>query len=485
MSMNYIGPISIPVLLVDDEEQTLISFSTVLKSGGIEEIFTLNDSRDVIPFLLKHRNTLVLLDLSMPFKSGQEILDEINENFPEIPVIVITALDDLDTAVACMQKGAKDYLVKPVDKNRLISSIKRVNDIGTLEKEIRSLRHYLLTDDLKNPDKFSHIITNSPKMLAIFKYVEAIADSPFPVLLTGETGVGKELVAKSIHLSSSKSKSCIAVNVAGLDDTMFSDTLFGHKKGAFTGADTPRDGLISRAEQGTIFLDEIGDLNIPSQVKLLRLIQEKEYYQLGADLPKKANSRIIVTTNKDIKTLVSEGKFRKDLYFRLSAHHINIPPLRERTEDIPLLVKYFMEEASISMDKKIPTYPPELVTLLSTYDFPGNIRELQALIYDAVSQHKSGILSLEVFRSTLNLNRDDFQGETSQDSFHVKGYAELNSNFPTLKQAEEHLIERALIKADGNQGIAASLLGISRQALNKRLLRKKNHCKNNPFNEGN
>lgn len=471
--MNYIGHISSPVLLVDDEEQTLISFSTVLKSIGIEEIFTLNDSRDVIPFLLKNRIALVLLDLSMPFKSGQEILDEINENFPEIPVIVITALDDLNTAVACMQKGAKDYLVKPVDKNRLISSIKRVNEIGTLEKEIRSLRRYLLTDDIKNPDNFSHIITNSPKMLAIFKYVEAIADSPFPVLLTGETGVGKELVAKSIHLSYSKSKNFVAVNVAGLDDTMFSDTLFGHKKGAFTGADTPRDGLISRAEQGAIFLDEIGDLNIPSQVKLLRLIQEKEYYQLGADLPKKANARIIVSTNKDIKALVSDGKFRKDLYFRLSAHHVNIPPLRERTEDIPLLIKYFMEEASISMDKKIPTYPPELVTLLSTYDFPGNIRELQALIYDAVSRHKSGILSLEVFRNALNLNRDDFLVKTSQDSFLIKGYSELNSKFPTLKQAEECLIEQALIKADGNQGMAASLLGISRQALNKRLLRKK------------
>jgi len=471
--MNYICPISIPVLLVDDEEQTLISYSTVLKSAGIEEIFTLNDSREVMPFLSKNRISMVLLDLSMPFKSGREILDEINENFPELSVIVITALDDLNTAVACMQKGAKDYLVKPVDKNRLISSIKRVIEIGTLEKEIRSLRHYLLTDELKNPDLFSHIITKSPKMLSIFKYVEAIADSPFPVMLTGETGVGKELVAKSIHLSTSKSKNFIAINVAGLDDTMFSDTLFGHKKGAFTGADSPRDGLISKAEHGTIFLDEIGDLNTPSQVKLLRLIQEKEYYQLGADLPKKVNTRIIVATNKDIKTLVSEGKFRKDLYFRLSAHHINIPPLRERTEDIPLLTKYFIEEASNSMDKKVPTYPSELLTLLSTYAFPGNIRELQALIYDAVSRHKSGILSLEVFRNAFNINRDDFKVKTSKDFFYTKGFSEMDTNFPTLKQAEEYLIEQALTKADGNQGIAASLLGLSRQALNKRLLRKK------------
>ncbi len=471
--MNNIGRNSAPILLVDDEIQTLISYSVILKSAGIKEIVTIDDSRQVMPFLSEHKVSIIVLDLSMPFISGEELLAEINRDFPEIPVIIVTATNDIEMAIECMKKGAKDYLVKPIEKNRFISSVERVLEIRDLQKEVSMLKHYLLTDDLKDPSVFSHIVTVSKKMQTIFKYIEAVADSPFPVMITGETGVGKELIAKSIHLSDSDSKTFIAVNVAGLDDTMFSDTLFGHKKGAFTGADSHREGLILQAEVGTLFLDEIGDLSIQSQVKLLRLIQEKEYYQLGSDLPKKTNTRVVVTTNKDLKSIVSVGKFRKDLYYRLSAHQINIPPLRERKEDIPFLLHHFLEEAAESMNKQKPFPTPELITLLSTYDFPGNVRELQAFVYDAVARHKSGILSMESFKNAIGGERESLDQDSSANIEMEASVDQFLNNFPTLKKAEEYLIKRALDQAKGNQGIAASILGITRQALNKRLIRSK------------
>jgi len=461
-----------PVLLVDDEMQALLSYSTMLKTAGIEEVATLDDSRKVMPFLKDYRVSAVVLDLSMPFINGRELLEVIHTEYPDVPVIIATATNDLDVAIGCMKAGAVDYLVKPIEKNRFISSVQRVLEIGTLRREVSTLKHYLLSDDLQHPQAFAHIVTANKMMHAIFKYIEAIAHSPLPVLITGETGVGKELIARSVHLANPDHGRFVAVNVAGLDDTMFSDTLFGHKKGAFTSAETPREGLILQAEDGTLFLDEIGDLNMPSQVKLLRLIQEKEYYPLGADLPRKTTARVVVTSNVDIKSLIQSSTFRKDLYYRLSAHQIHIPPLRERKEDIPVLLNLFLERAAGSLQKKIPAIPPELVTLLSTYAFPGNVRELEALIYDAVSRHRKGMLSLDSFRSVIDAERRTSEpGETA--AFDGTTVPEYLDGFPTLRQAEHYLIDRAMERARGNQGIAASMLGISRQALNKRLNRRK------------
>jgi DNA-binding NtrC family response regulator len=471
--MNDMNLNSLPILLVDDEIQILYSFSIMLKSVGIKNIITMDDSRKVLPFLTQKRAALVVLDLSMPYVSGKEILVKMNDDFPEVPVIIVTATNEIATAVECMKSGAYDYLLKPVEKNRFITAIKKTLEIGYLKNEVSSLKHYLLSGDLKKESAFSHVVTDNKKMHAIFKYIEVVADSPFPVLITGETGAGKELIAKALYLSGTGYKNLTAVNVAGLDDTMFSDTLFGHKKGAFTGADSYRDGLISQASGGILFLDEIGDLNQQSQVKLLRLLQEKEYYQLGSDLPKKTDARIIVATNRDVQSLLKEEKFRKDLYFRLSAHHIHIPPLRERMDDLPFLLEHFLEKAAAALHKKKPTPPPELVTLLSTYDFPGNVRELETLIYDAVSRHESGILSLETFRNVVIMERGRSNESMSGNAPYAQSMGQFLNNYPTLKQAELFLIGKALERAKGNQGIAASILGITRQALNKRLIRKK------------
>jgi DNA-binding NtrC family response regulator len=268
----------------------------------------------------------------------------------------------------------------------------------------------------------------------------------------------------------------VSVNVAGLDDAMFSDTLFGHRKGAYTGADQAREGLIARAAGGTLFLDEIGDLSETSQVKLLRLIEERKYYPLGSDVPKESDARVVCATHRSIEALLSQGKFRRDLYYRLSGHKVHLPPLRERKEDIPLLVDAFLAAAAEGEGKRKPTPPPELCTLLSTYDFPGNVRELRMLVSDAVVRHRGGVLSLDSFRKAVGSRETSPPPEESADADASvpAGPTDLFGEMPrlpTLKEAEEQLVAEALARARNNQGIAASLLGITRQALNKRLVR--------------
>lgn len=319
---------------------------------------------------------------------------------------------------------------------------------------------------------FYPIVTRSPKMRSIFRYLVAVADTEQPVLITGETGVGKELVARSLHEASGRSGHFVAVNVAGLDDHMFSDALFGHARGAFTGADQSREGLIARAAGGTLFLDEIGDLSLPSQVKLLRLLQENEYYPLGNDRPKTSSGRIVVATNCDLFLKMQQDLFRKDLFYRLGAHQVHIPPLRERLEDLGPLVDLFLDESARALKKTRPATPSELIGYLHNYDFPGNVRELKAMLFDAVARHRRGVLSLASFRQVIGT-----RGGTSSNPLEylneLQGHSASKGQMPTLKEAEEALIAHALEAAGGNQGIAASYLGITRQALNKRLVRKK------------
>ncbi|MCB0750497.1 MAG: sigma-54-dependent Fis family transcriptional regulator, partial [Ignavibacteriae bacterium] len=392
MSLS-LNPIK-PILLVDDEEHFLSSAELVLNSNRITNVETCTDSTKVLELLKSKEYSLVALDLNMPKISGIELLPKILENFPEMPVIVITAINDVENAVECMKLGAFDYLVKPIDDERLISSLNRGIYFASVRNENIRLRETLFKDKLEYPAAFSKIITNSSKMHSIFKYIEAISKTNLPILITGETGVGKELVANAIHKISGREGELVSLNVAGVDDNLFSDTLFGHKKGAFTGADKERRGLIEQAENGSLFLDEIGDLSIESQVKLLRLLQDGKYYPLGSDVAKLSNARIIVATHKDLDKMKNDDTFRKDLYYRLQTHHVNIPPLRERKEDIPILISHFLNTASSALNKKRPASPKELYTSLTNYSFPGNVRELEGIIFDAVSRHISGILSI-------------------------------------------------------------------------------------------
>lgn len=461
---------SLPVLLVDDEEQFLLSASFTLSSAGINNIVECQDSREVIQQLADQDFELIVLDMLMPYVSGSELLPKITQDYADIPVVIITAVTELETAVECMKSGAFDYLVKPVDDERLVTCIQRAIEFREMRNENTLLKQYLLSDRLEHPEAFSAIITQNNTMRSIFQYVEAIAGTSLPVLITGETGSGKELIARAIHDVCGRTGEFVPVNVAGVDDTLFSDTLFGHKRGGFTGADRDRKGLIEQASGGTLFLDEIGDLSLESQVKMLRLLQEGKYYPIGSDMPKLTDARMVVATNKDIDAMQRTGQFRKDLYYRLQAHHIHIPPLRERREDIDLLVEHFLQKAAKTLGKKKPTPPKELLTLLGTYHFPGNIRELEGMIFDAVSIHKSGVLSMEPFREKIT------SGPPAQKTIQISEQEEskqviFTDRLPTLKEAEEILITEALKRSNNNQTIAAQLLGLSRRALNNRLSR--------------
>ncbi len=469
--MSYKAISNLPVLLVDDEPQLLHSASLVLRASGLPKVLTLDDSHAVLPLLAGQEVGVLVLDLTMPNLSGRDVLEQVTAEYPDIPVIIMTATNDLQIAVQCMQAGASDYLVKPVDKNCLVASVRRAFEARVLRAEFLSLKERLLTNSPHEPTAFSEIVTQSPSMFAIFRYIEAIAASPQPVLITGDTGTGKELIAQALHRLSGRPGDLVAVNVAGLDDTLFSDTLFGHAKGSFTGADRPRDGLVVSAGEGTVFLDEIGDLTMASQVKLLRLLQDGTFYPLGADKPRQNRARVVVATHCDVRRDVDLGTFRKDLYFRLRTHHIQLPSLRERLEDLPHLTTHFVEKAARTLEKPMPSVPLALYQWLRNYPFPGNIRELEGMVFDAVARCQGSVLPLQSFKEA---SADEIQ---PFDSLGIQGVAippgaGFSDRLPTLKEAEETLITEALRRADGNQGVAAGLLGITRQALNKRLIRR-------------
>ena len=462
----------LPVLLVDDEQQFLLSAEMALNANGVTNVLQSYNSLEVMSILSEQEISVILLDITMPHKTGDELLKEIHQEFPHISVIMGTAVNEVETAVECMKNGAIDYLLKPVDETRLVTTLKRAIEFAEVREENLKLKEYLLSDRLDSPDAFSDIITDSENMRSIFQYVEAIGSTSLPVLITGDTGVGKELIARAIHRISGRNGEFVPINVAGVDDNLFSDTLFGHKKGGFTGADRDRKGLIEQASNGTLFLDEIGDLSFESQVKLLRLLQEGKYYPIGSDISKLTNARFVIATNADIDSMQKQGKFRKDLFYRLQAHHINVPILRERKNDIPLLVDHFIAKAAKELGKKQPTPPKELAILLRNYPFPGNIRELEGMIYDAISQHKSGILSMDSFREKIKLSLPDFElVQENEVGFEDDNQIKFSELLPTLKGVEKMLIQEALGRANGNQSIAAEMLGLTRRALNNRLSR--------------
>lgn len=453
------------VLLVDDEPAWLRSVSIILeRSAGINNIITCQDSRQVMEILGRRQIGLVLLDLTMPHLQGEDILALICERHPEIATVIVSGMNQVEAAVRCMKSGSFDYFVKTVEEDRLVSGVLRAIRFLELQRENMEMSSRFLSGELRHPEAFADIVTGDRAMHAIFSYVEAVAPSPQPLLITGESGVGKELIARAAHALSGCSGPLVAVNVAGLDDNVFADTLFGHVRGAYTGADQARRGMVEEAAEGTLFLDEIGDLSIPSQVKLLRLLQEGEYFPLGCDRPKRLKARVIVATHGDLTARETAGTFRRDLYYRLRTHHIHVPPLRERKVDVPLLLDHFLHEAARTLGKRKPTPPKELASLLNTYSFPGNVRELKAMVYDAVSVHRERVLSMDAFYKAIGRSEGgEPAAATSQNPFSTM------ERLPTFADAAELLVGEAMTRASGNQTIAARLLGISQPALSKRL----------------
>lgn len=468
MTDQILNP-SKPILLVDDESSWTHSFSLMLKmKAGLNHVHCCHDSREVLSLLEQTDFSLVLLDLTMPYVSGEALLSSLFDQFPHLPVIILSGINQLETAIRCIKSGAVDFYVKTDETDRVVNGIKRALKQVLLEEENKQLSKALLNDQSGRGQRFPSILTKSQKMIKIFSYLEAVSSSREPLLITGESGVGKELFAREFHHLKRAETPYVAVNAAGLDDMMFSDTLFGHEPGAFTGAERARKGMIEQAANGTLFLDEIGDLTNGSQVKLLRLLQEGEYYPLGSDRQKKTSARIIAATNQNLEEKIERGTFRRDLFFRLKTHRVHIPPLRERREDISLLLNHFLACAAADFNKRAPAASKELMTLLLGYPFPGNVRELRAMAYDAVSTHSHGELSCDSFRQCVydpaaNLSQTFSQRAVALDQIQ---FPEI---LPTLKEIGLLLIDEAMMRAQGNQSAAARLLGVTPQALNKRL----------------
>jgi DNA-binding NtrC family response regulator len=461
----------IKLLIIDDEMDFRESIALYFSDAGFI-VFEAANGHEGLDVFERERPDIVFTDLRMPVMDGFGVISGINSLSPDTPIIVISGAGLVKEVIKAMRLGARDYLVKPIlEMDELQLVMMRALRENSLLKEIDSLKDELLSGQLRHPEAFTAIKTQNATMIAAMQYLEAIAVTLQPVLITGETGTGKELLAQAVHKISGRKGHFVAVNAAGLDDQMFADTLFGHVRGAFSGAEQRREGLLVQSAGGTIFLDEIGDLHEVSQIKLLRLLQEGEFYPLGSDAPKKTDARIIAATHRDLRGMVKEGTFRSDLYYRLFAHQIRIPPLRERKNDIPLFLDCFLQDAAEVFNKKKPTPPPELCSYLAAYGFPGNVREMKAMVFDAVAKHNKGVLSIESFRQSIGAEFSVTAPvhTTSKRSIILRDGDE--ERMPTLDEAEAVLIEQALNLASGNQGIAASHLGISRNALNKRIIR--------------
>jgi DNA-binding NtrC family response regulator len=459
------------VLIVDDVPENIQVLASTLSHEECRIAPALG-GKQAIKLLEQLKPSIVLLDIMMPEVDGMQVLDYIRENYPNISTVMITAKNDTQTIVESIKNGAEDFISKPLDPIRTQTVVR---NLLKYHKLFIQHEHMRIHGGVKNPEFFKDIITTNPGITAMFQYVEMAVQSYQPVLITGETGVGKELMARAIHKAGKLPGEFVAVNVAGLDDTLFSDTLFGHLKGAYTGAEGNRGGLIDQATRGTLFLDEIGDLSSGNQVKLLRLLQEKEYFPVGSDQVKQTDARIVLATHRNLEELVESGRFRQDLYFRLVNHIIHMPPLRENKQDIPILLDHFLQEAAVSMSKKVPTYPTELPILLKTYHFPGNVRELRGMVYEAVIRHKGRMLSMQTFKDYMDKQRsksaivhDSKHANTTDDSASFLSHLHP---LPTMKELTSDLILEAMKRANGNQEIAANQVGLSRPALYQRLRR--------------
>ncbi len=456
------------ILIVDDDIGFMESVRRTLITNNCSNVMMLDDNRKIIPELDRGGISVVLLDWIMPRVSGAELLGKIVSAHPNIPVIIMTAVTDTETIVKCIRQGAFDFITKPLDENRLLSCLKKAVQVSSYEEHVQRLTAYLQGAPMVRPELFENIITCSSKMHGVFKTIETVAPTRGPILITGETGVGKELIAHAIHRASNFPGKLVCVNVASLDDDeIFSDTLFGHVKGAFTGASDTREGLIGQAAGGTLFFDEIGDLGHKAQIKLLRLLQEQEYFRIGSDVVQKCTARIIAASNRNFDDMRTNGEFRNDLYYRICGYHISIPSLQERLEDIPLLAKHFAEKTANELGKTPPIIPGSVIEALQEHHYIGNIRELINMVRHAVTLATSHVLRIEDFPgldSTIHTN--DTLRIIKGSPLRLQASFEA---FPNLEDIERLFVDEALHISEGNKALAARLLGISRTTLHKKL----------------
>ncbi len=446
------------VLIVDDEKNYPLILSAVLEDEGYE-ILTAGSGFEALDILQGSDIDLVLSDMKMPSMDGIELLENIKDRSPDLPVIMMTAYGTVDKAVEAMEKGAYSYLVKPFDNEKLIIYVKKAISMYQVVKENRQLR-----DAVESRYSFNNIIGKSKVMQDMFATIRKVAPTTATVLIEGESGTGKELVAKSIHFNSlRKVKPFVAVNCSALAESLLESELFGHEKGAFTGAITMKKGRFEIADSGTLFLDEIGELSQSLQVKLLRVLQEKIIERVGGVKPVPINIRIIAATNKNLKREMTEGRFREDLYYRLNVVHITLPQLMHRQEDIRLLIDHFIKKYSDERRSNMPVtgISPEAERLFYDYNWPGNVRELENVI-----EHIMILSSDETIKIT-DLPKD-FR-DNVHNTLHLEGIPVKAKLYDTLAMIEQAMIKRALKMSDNVQSHAAELLGIGKSGLNQKI----------------
>jgi two-component system, NtrC family, response regulator AtoC len=432
------------VLIADDERNIRDSLASYLRKEGID-CAAAADGAAARALLEAESFDAMVLDLRMPRMGGLDLLSWSAESGPRVPAIVISAYGEVRDAVRAMKLGARDYLVKPFDPEELLLRLRRVAEESVLEGRLEAGRKAAAKDGWES------WLGGGERMRAVRSLVEKVAPTSSTVLITGESGTGKEVVARLIHaLSANPEGPFVAVNVGGIPEQLLESELFGYDKGAFTGADSRKLGMFEVASSGTIFLDEIGDMPQHLQVKLLRVLQEKKVRRLGGTQPIPVRSRVVAATNRDLEALLAEGSFREDLYYRLNVIRIELPPLRERREDIPRLAGIFVERCSREMGRRIRGVDPEALARLGAYSYPGNVRELENVIE----------------RACILCESDEIRPRDLGESF---ASAEPSPKRGILKDAERDLIERTISKHGGNMTRAAAELGISRRTLfNKR-----------------
>ncbi len=443
------------ILLIDDELTYLELLKSILENEGYSNVITESNPLNVPHILKTQKIDLILLDIYMPQMNGIQLLEKISPEYPNIPVIIVTAVDDKDIALEAIKFGAYEFIIKPPDTDRLLLTIRRAIGYKLLEKERDILRAEYISDKTKE-DNFKDIITSSDTMYKVFNLVEIFAPTNETILIVGETGTGKDLIAKKIHdLSPRNENPFVAVNLASISTTLFESELFGHVKGSFTGADTDKMGYFESANKGTIFLDEIGELPKELQGKLLRAIQYNEIFRIGTSQPIKLDIRIIAATNRDLADDVNKGNFRADLYYRLNRGHISLPPLRKRGNDVILLANYLIKIANAKYNKNVIGLTREAIAQLRHYFFPGNIRELENIIFNSVVQ------SIDNER----LTSVDIPLLSEQDEKIL-----IDSEIMiSLDEAEGKHIINVMSMVNNNVRKAAAVLGVSERTLQRKI----------------
>jgi DNA-binding NtrC family response regulator len=436
-----------PVLVVDDDEGLLLSIKATLVSSGLPEPALISDSRKVLDRVRQHPFRLVLLDLMMPHLNGLEVLEKIKAEFPDTECVIVSASDEVATAVQAMTLGASDYLVKPLNSEKLVALVHRTLEKYNLQDELARFGRKKVFSELRNPEAFSDLVAEDESMALVFHQVEAVAGTDYSVVINGESGTGKEMLARVIHKLSNRSEAPFyAVNMASVSKTIFEDEFFGHAKGAYTDAANERRGFFEAANGGTLFLDEITELDPSLQAKLLRVIEEREFYRLGSTEIRNVDVRIIAATNRDINEEIIKGRFRADLFYRINMYNIKIPPLRERRDDILPLASHFLKVHARANKKKIQGLSPELAERLLQASIPGNVRELENMIAAAVLLEKGKTLSLASARNLL-----PYTGPERRKHIELL----------TLDQLEKRHIKRVLEVTGGNRPKAAKILGVN------------------------